>query len=64
MPSRSDKVDKVKDNIDKGIRRAINQWEQDNHKRCPDKIKQIFKRDFTNAAKYHVDKQLHEVWND
>lgn len=62
MPSRARKEERLSDNIKKAIRRAINQWEETHHTRCPNDIKAMFKAEFFKSVK-QVDKQLHEVWN-
>lgn len=62
MPSRANKEERLRDNIQKGIRRAVDQWEEVHRKRCPDEVKMKFKRELMRASKL-VDKQLAEVWN-
>ena len=62
MPSRAAKEERMSDNYKKAIRRAINQWEQMHRTRCPENIKQQFKKEFKRALKL-ADNQLAEVWN-
>ena len=64
MPSRTDKESRLKDNLDKSVRRAVDMYEQDHRKTCPKNVKQYIQKELLKSAKYHVDKQLAEVWND
>lgn len=64
MPSREDKIKRLRRNVEINTRRAIRQYEQETGHRCPDDKKRKFRKAFEDAAKKYNDPVLASIWND